>query len=458
MRQFSCILLAISGLVVALAAAPAHAADNDPAAPMSLPTVRDVVVDVGPDEANLVPVEKYLRHGSKILFVNRCTGGETITRGFNDSRTNRSSIVSRTTTFPAYPYGDASWNQVMSELRDILAPYNIDVTDVDPGSSIEHFEIIACGTSFRGENVLGVAPSGCGVVENAIGYAFAEEHGDNPRYLAETIAHEAAHTWTMPHLYDCEDPMTYLNGCGDKYFQDLDLSCAEVSGNQWVRSSCGCGGSTRNSHQVLLSIFGPGTPTPPTVSIVEPLDGATVAPGFVVRPEITDDQGVASASLYIDGALVMTLEQGPFVFNAPAELANGSHMVEVRAADRQGSVGTASITVLNGGPCACADGESCIDGRCVPGQGQPGGLGGACTDGAECASGLCASAGDQQLCTEPCESSCPSGFACVPGGGGNVCWPSESGGICSTGGDPGDLAPILLGLLFVLVGGRRLRR
>lgn len=424
--------------------AGAHAADQS-SGPISLPGPRDVVVDVGPDVATLVSPDQYLRHGSKILFVNRCTGGETITRGYNDSRTNRSSIVSSTTTFPAYPYGDASWNQVMMDVRDIMAPYAITVTDVDPGSSVEHFEIIACGLSFRGANVLGVAPSGCGVIENAIGFAFAEQHGDSPRDLAETIAHEAAHTWTMPHLYDCEDPMTYLGGCGDKYFQDADLSCAALSDNQWVKSSCGCGGATRNSHEVLLSIFGPGVPTPPSVTILEPADGAAVSPGFVVRPDINDDQGVDSASLYVDGALILTLAQGPYVFNAPSELADGDHTIEVRAVDRLGATGAHAITVVSR----------------PPGPGPSGDLGGACSTNADCVSGMCASSGDRQLCTEPCDTSCPEGFACSPAGDGNVCWPNDDGGGegggCNTGGG-GAPASALLGLLFAFVIARRPRR
>lgn len=422
----------------------AGAADQSPIGPVSMPGPRDIVVDVGPDVATLVPPDQYLRHGSKILFVNRCTGGETITRGYNDSRANKSSIVSSTINFPAYPYGDASWSQVMADVRDIMAPYSITVTDQDPGQ-VEHFEIIACGQSFRGENVLGVAPSGCGVVENAIGFAFAEEHGDSPRDLAETIAHEAAHTWTMPHLYDCEDPMTYLGGCGDKYFQDADLSCAQLSDNQWVKSSCGCGGSTRNSHEILLSIFGPGVPTPPSVTILSPVDGATVAPGFVVRPEVVDDQGVATASLYVDGALVLTLTQGPFVFNAPSDLADGTHTVEVRAADRLGAEGTHSISVIT-----------------APGP-DLGGLGGACAENSDCTSGICASSGDQQLCTEPCDTSCPDGFACTPAGSGSVCWPSDGGGGesggCNTGDNGGGEIPLaLVGLAFALIITRRPRR
>jgi hypothetical protein len=443
------IALASTFALLAASAGTAFALDDEPTA-VVVHTHRDIVVDVGPDEATIVDPAVYAAAGSKILYVNRCEGGETIYYGYTDSRQNTSSIVNSTTSFGAYPYGDASWDQVMADVRDILAPFDIQVTDVDPGS-VSHFEIIACGKSFRGPNVLGVAPSACGIIENALGFAFAEEHGDDPRNLAETIAHEAAHTWAMDHLYDCADPMTYLGGCGNKYFQDQALSCAGLnSSNQWVKKSCKCGGSTMNSHQTILSAFGAAAPTPPQISILEPAHGSEVRPGFVVRPEIIDDNGVAEASLYVDGDHVKTISSTPFVFNAPADLAEGNHTVEVRASDKLGASASASVMVFIGAPCQCSDAEVCIDNVCVAGPGD-GGFGDACTGNEDCGSGLCATdAAGTGLCTESCSESCPSGFACVAAGTDNVCWPQAEKTTCSVGPDGRGAAAGLL-LLFGLV-------
>lgn len=443
-------------LLAGLPAGTAFAVDDEPT-PV-LHTHRDIVVDVGPHEATIVDPAAYAAAGSKILYVNRCEGGETIYRGYTDSRTNESTIVSGTTYFGEYPYGDASWNQVLADVRDILGPFDIQVTDVDPGS-VSHFEIITCGESFRGPNVLGVAPSACGIIENALGFAFAEEHGDAPRNLAETIAHEAAHTWGMDHLYDCADPMTYLNGCGNKYFQDASLSCAGLSSsNQWEKQSCKCGGSTMNSHQTIVAAFGAAAPTPPQISFVAPEDGANVSPGFVVRPEIVDDNGVAEATLLINGVLIRTISSPPFVFNAPDDLAAGTHTVEVRASDTLGASSTALITVYSGAPCACADDQVCIDGRCV--AGGDGGFGDACNGTDGCASGICAEdANGVSLCTEACTESCPSGYACTAAGDDKVCWPANEDPTCSVGPDRDGVAPGLLLLAgLVLIGLRRSRR
>lgn len=72
--------------------------------------------------------------GSLILYLNRCEGGETVTPGQNDSRNNRSSIVDRTRQLPPYPYGDASWQQMVDCVREIYAFSGVMVTDVDPGN------------------------------------------------------------------------------------------------------------------------------------------------------------------------------------------------------------------------------------------------------------------------------------------------------------------------------------
>ncbi len=401
-----------------------------------------------------------------ILYLNRCEGGETFTPGFNDSRTNRSSIINSTRTLPAYPYGDASWNQVVQCVSEMMAPYNIIVTDEDPGN-VPHDEAVACGHPNdlgMQDGVGGVAPFSCGVINNAITYTFPEVWGNWPRGICETIAQEAAHGWGLDHEYLCADPMTYLTGCGDKSYQDIDAQCGEFSAR-----SCQCGGSTQNSHREILSIWGASDPTPPSVTITDPLNNAAVQPGFVVRATVQDAQGVKSASLYVDGNLVQTLNVPPYTFNAPGNLGDGSHEVEVVALDNFDAEGSDQIFVIVGEPCTgdsqCGAGEACVDGRCVPGPGSPGGLGEDCDSGADCSSGLCGETSDgTKICTEQCElgaDGCPSGFACQEAGGGmGVCWPGggDGGGCCAVAGERGRPMPWTAFGLMALVAVFFLRR
>lgn len=89
-----------------------------------------------------------------------------------------------------------------------------------------------------------------------------------------------------------------------------------------------------------------------------------------------------------------------------------------------------------GGECAssrdCGSSELCnADARCVPVP--SGALGDACEGNTDCDSGVCAidSAADQTFCTQICDgaSGCPSGFSCLPiGGGTSVCSPGGSEG------------------------------
>jgi MYXO-CTERM domain-containing protein len=450
---------ALLALAVCSLASPALAKDNQLPQLGGKLAMQDVVIEVDASQADIVDPATSHAQGYHILYVNPCRGSVTINRGFNDSRSNSSSIIDRTRTFAPYPYGESSWEAVMSEVKDILLPYGITVTDQDPGNE-PHTEIIACGNSFLGQGVLGVAPFACGVVQNAIGYAFASDHGNNPRFLAHTIAHEAGHTFSLNHLYDCEDPMTYLTGCGEKYFQDSALACAEVSQTgQWTTAPCSCGGSTQNSHQTLLQAFGPRELAPPSVSITQPAQGARVEPGFVVRIDATSDTDLVAARFYLDDELVSDVSTPPFVFNAPDVLDIGSYQLTVEVDDKFGNTGSDAIAVYRGAPCDCSADEVCVDGLCTPGPDVAGGLGTSCEDSTDCESGLCGQTSSGGFCTATCEEGneygCPDGFECLQSSGGGVCWwqdgdGSESGTCGCRAGNQGGFpaAALILGLAF----------
>ncbi len=392
---------------------------------------REILVEVGPDEADILSPDEVLAARYHILFVNPCRGGETISPGFNDSRTNHSSVPNQTVSFPAYPYDDASWNQVMTHTRSILAPFGIEVTDEDPGDT-PHTEIITCGQSFAGSSVLGIAPFGCGLVANAVGFAFAEEH-DDERQLAETIVHEAGHTFSLNHLYDCEDPMTYLTDCGDKYFQDATLQCAGVSGEgYWETQSCGCSGTTQNSHQTLLGMFGPDNNNVPTLTLEAPANNATVGPGFSIRGQVTGMNGGESVEIYVDGALELRVSESNIDVNASESISDGAHTVTVIVVDQYERRDEITRNVTVSAACQCADDQYCDGEQCF----DFAEVGDSCESDVSCKSALCGSAGDTKLCTSRCtpgsDDQCTGGTSCVDVGDGGLCWPSDGGddGIC----------------------------
>jgi len=128
---------------------------------------------------------------------------------------------------------------------------------------------------------------------------------------------------------------------------------------------------------------------PPTVSIVTPLDGATVDAGFMVQVQATDDVGVVRVELAIDGMVVSSDTTAPYDFATDAMLAAGSHMIEATAYDMFNQASDSiTITVASGAACDsdddCPGDERCDNGACVA---PPAG----CTSDTEC--------GADEVCT-----------------------------------------------------------
>src|SRR6185503_5092563 len=78
---------------------------------------------------------------SRTIFLNSCLpNGCTVYPGAEDSRTNHSSIPTRQALMTPWPHGTAAWGRLVQCVRDMYAPFNIQVTDVDPGNA-NHFEV-----------------------------------------------------------------------------------------------------------------------------------------------------------------------------------------------------------------------------------------------------------------------------------------------------------------------------
>lgn len=349
---------------------------GSPAAPGERP--RGVFVPVPPDLEGEVRVAA--AEAPTIIYMNRVGG--TFTPGQNNSATNRSTIPRFTATVPAWGVSDAGWQQVMDCVTAQFAPFNIVVTDQDPGD-IDHIESVVAGRPQdvgMQNGVGGVSPFSCGIIDRSIVFTFAEVYGNNLQEICHTAAQEVAHSFGLDHEYLCADPMTYLGGCGAKTFQDVDASCGEFS-----QRSCQCGGATQNSVEMMLTRLGAGDLLAPDVLIDEPQAGATVRPGFDVAATVTDDVGVMAVDLYIDGAHVATADTAPYRFPTAPDLSDGGHNIEVVASDgRNTAVSNIDITVSSGAETCdesvpCDDGSSCVDGVCQPdidgGEGGEGGGG-----------------------------------------------------------------------------------
>lgn len=426
---------------------------------------------------------------TKTIFMNRCPNNCVLTSGYTDSRTNKSAIGAG--TLSAYSYGDASWNTVMACMKDTFSRFNVEITDVDPGPYVDHFEIMVAGSPTQ----IGLDPSVGGVAEyscqspgvcdvyqpNVIVFDFAKVWGSYPNRdleICATAAQEIAHSWGLDHVVDKTDPLTYNDYSGMRQFKD-NMTCGSdcVNGKSPFGLTCTSAGAhtcmstgtaTQNDVQTLLKLFGPAGAKAPTLTVTNPKNGSAQPAGFSITADCTSDDGVQEVQMSIDGNLVKTLNAPPFTFQTATNLSTGTHRVTVMCASKMLAETFVRSQILIGPACAvdsdCAAGGICWGSACIAGPEAQGGLGATCATDKDCVNGACASDGSTSACAIACTvgtDSCPDGFGCISdGAGGGLCWAGAGDGGCcdSTNGNPAGALLFSLGVGATLVTRRRRRK
>jgi hypothetical protein len=284
---------------------------------------------------------------SRIIYLNH--NGVTLNPGNDDSTAQTSSIINQRSVVPAWNVPAATWQAVVACMQDEYSRFDVTVTDQDPGP-VPHIEAVFGGSPQNvgmPSGVGGVSPFtlDCGIIENSIVFTFTDVFPQDAQLICEVMSQETAHSYGLDHEYLASDPMTYLSYSGHKVFQDQTASCGEYQARP-----CGINGSTcrpnQNSVQLLYSRVGMADAVPPTLGITSPADGAQVEPGFEVDATASDNVGVTSATLLVDGqAAGTTMGAGPFMFTTDPSLADGTHTIEVDAFDAHGNNTPKMITV-----------------------------------------------------------------------------------------------------------------
>ena len=207
---------------------------------------------------------------TKLIYLNR--DGAVLWPGLeNDARTRTSSIVSEPTVIGSWEVDDEMWEETVACVREIYRPFDVTITDEDPGEEIAHLEAIFGGHPNDvglPSDVAGVSPfrTDCEVIETSIVFTFTDVMPDNARTMCEVMAQEIAHSYGLDHEMVAADPMTYLEYDGERSFQDVDAPCGEF-GNRL----CGIAGTmcrpTQNSVKLLsqrLGVKGGKPPAPET--------------------------------------------------------------------------------------------------------------------------------------------------------------------------------------------------
>ena len=422
---------------------------------------------------------------SHVLFLNRCKNGCTVHYGNPDSTTDTSDIGQGALT--PYQGGDSRWSQVVACVKKIMSPFNITVTDVDPGSA-PHFEVMAAGSACQiiqnssCQFIGGIAdfactsPGSCSpYIPNALVFDFSDSWGGSVTEDCGTIAQEIAHTWSLDHATPNNDPMTYNPLAPPLNYQDNapcgsdcqnGVSPFQLPCNGQFHQCMSSGQSTQNEIQIIKKVFGPAGAQAPTLSVT-PSDGSAEQPGFTVQANCSSSDGIQEVDFSVDGKPEASLSAAPYKFTTATTLTNGSHTIDVLCGTNLQATASKTIHVIIGTKCSsdsdCMTNDICYESACIPGMNATGGLGATCMANSDCASGACGNDGTKQVCVVPCDPNndqCPGGFGCLPSGSSGVCWPgaahgSSGGGCDAGGGSPAGPLGLGLGLVALLVVRRR---
>lgn len=194
---------------------------------------------------------------SRVIYLAR--GPLTFAPGDDDASAGRSSVVaaqgSVNVKVPGWKGTDKGWTQLMTCVRKLFAPFDVEVTDRRP--TTDDFILVAVGgrptdIGMKNPRIGGLAPFNGDVIPRAVVFTFAQQLGNKVTPICETVGMEVAHAYGLDHGYLCKDVMTYLKPCGAKSFVDQDIPCGEDK-----KRACAGGAPTQNSFRRLLAILGP---------------------------------------------------------------------------------------------------------------------------------------------------------------------------------------------------------
>jgi hypothetical protein len=172
------------------------------------------------------------RAQSRVIYLNR--DGAILRPGDNDSARQRSSVVAQPTLITGWDIDDDTWADTVACVADIYAPFDVAITDEDPGD-VPHIEVVVGGHPGDvglPDDVAGVSPfaTDCSIIENSIVFTFTDVLPDDARTVCEVMAQEIAHSFGLDHEMLPSDPMTYLDYDGERTFKDEMASCGEFAG------------------------------------------------------------------------------------------------------------------------------------------------------------------------------------------------------------------------------------
>ncbi len=371
----------------------------------------------------------------RVIWLNRAGGTYSGGPNTNSATNTVSSGIFGSGTFTVAPMSNRfDWPTLVACVKEHYKPYNVRFVETKPTSG-KYVQAVVGGTGDEvrvgGGGLLGIAAADnfCGVTEAGIAFSFSEAHVGISRQTEElcaTVAHEIGHVLSLEHEILGKDTMSYvpISSSVTKSFVNAESQCGTEPGRT---NACSCpitsGSNNTNSGKRLLEALGarPTDNVAPTITIDSPKANATLGPSFPVTATATDNMGVESVVLLINGqergSDEMADTGNKYIVNA-INLPEGEHEIIMQATDNAGNITkTAPIKITVAKQVT----------------------GGDCLSNSDCKGNLCADDGTQKFCTESCSldnDTCPSGFDCAAVGATAVCAFSaddETGGCCDAG-------------------------
>jgi hypothetical protein len=203
--------------------------------------------------------------------------GATVAKGFGDGE---SFIVCRgTAQIPASGFSPADRDAVIAMVQEFYDKANAKLTvTADKPAAGTSFTTMHVGGSYRdlgcvgGSGVLGIAPFDVGNANDEdVGFAFLPS-GISLRTVAETIAHEAGHSYGLDHVQNTSDVMHASSTSNIQGFlvSRVQGSAKTQDGPAVLQAVLGAGVGTP---------AGPSTPTTPTTPSAPAIPGIPTTPG-----------------------------------------------------------------------------------------------------------------------------------------------------------------------------------
>jgi hypothetical protein len=197
---------------------------------------------------------------SRIIYLHRAP--IELTGGPDDASRNISSVLAASgvtaAKMPGYTGSAKDWSWIVTCVGKKFEAFDVAVTDQRPQSDDYIMVVVGgeghdIGGTKSHRHAGGLAPFNGKVIPKAVVFAFSKALRNHKRNICEVIGMEVGHAYGLDHGYHCRDLMTYLDYCGYKRFQDLDIPCGESK-----KRPCASGRPTQNSYRHLMELLGPG--------------------------------------------------------------------------------------------------------------------------------------------------------------------------------------------------------